>query len=73
MTNQNFHVRLYFIRHAESEANLIGTIICGQSLSSALSPLGNQQAILLGQQSEYENFQFDYLILSTAYSCKKNS
>jgi broad specificity phosphatase PhoE len=41
-------VRLYFIRHAQSEINAADINIGGQSISCVLSPLGNEQAVLLG-------------------------
>jgi len=51
MSPKTFQVRLYFIRHAESEINAAKVDIGGQSISCMLSPLGNEQAILLGNVS----------------------
>lgn len=48
MTSSTFRVHLYFIRHAQSEANLNRHIICGQCISSNLTELGREQAKLLG-------------------------
>ena len=41
-------VSIHFVRHGQSEANLTSTLICGQSIPTPLSPLGNEQAALLG-------------------------
>ena len=66
MNNTTSRVRLCFIRHAQSEANLSPNTICGQNILSGLSPLGCNQAILLGKRLKYQNIQFDYLLCSTA-------
>jgi broad specificity phosphatase PhoE len=66
-------VRLHFIRHAESEANLNPTIIGGQTIPSALSPLGNEQAVLLGKRLKYQNTQFDYIFSSTAVRAQQTA
>ena len=73
MTNKTSQVRLYFIRHAESEANLIFAIICGQNIPSVLSPLGNEQAVLLGKRLKYQNIKFDYIFSSTAIRAKQTA
>lgn len=73
MTSPTSRVRLYFIRHAESEANLIGSIICGQNIQSALSPKGNQQAILLGKRLKYQKTKFDYFFSSTAVRAQQTA
>ena len=48
MSQPTAQVRLYLIRHAQSEANNNFEIICGQNISCPLSPLGNEQSVLLG-------------------------
>ncbi len=48
MSPRSSQVRLYFIRHAESEINASSINFGGQSTSCILSPLGNEQAVLLG-------------------------
>ena len=73
MINTNCRVRLYFIRHAQSEANLVFETICGQNISSVLSPLGNEQSILLGKRLKYQNIKFDYLFCSTAMRAKQTA
>ena len=73
MASKTSQVRLYFIRHAQSEANLIFAIICGQNIPSVLSPLGNEQAVLLGKRLKYENIKFDYLFSSTAIRAKQTA
>ncbi|CAF1629366.1 unnamed protein product, partial [Didymodactylos carnosus] len=58
-------VRLYFIRHGQSEANLTLNV-CGQAISSTLTSLGKEQSTLLGKRFKYENMKFDYMLCSTA-------
>ena len=58
MLPETSQVRLYFIRHAESEINAAGINIGGQSLSCVLSPLGNKQAILLGKARQHLHIYF---------------
>lgn len=48
MLNGNHKVRLYFIRHAESEGNSLSHTIRGRDLPSPLTSLGLQQSKLLG-------------------------
>ncbi|CAF4475775.1 unnamed protein product, partial [Rotaria magnacalcarata] len=50
MTNPMARVHLYLIRHGQSEANLVSTYICGQNISCSLTPLGKEQAFLLGKR-----------------------
>jgi broad specificity phosphatase PhoE len=73
MTSLTSRVRLYFIRHAESEANLVFTTICGQNIPSTLSSLGNEQAVLLGKRLKYQNMKFDYIFSSTAIRAKQTA
>jgi broad specificity phosphatase PhoE len=73
MANLTYRVRLYFIRHAESEANLNLTIIGGQIIPSPLSPLGNEQAVLLGKRLKYQNTKFDYIFSSTAVRAQQTA
>jgi broad specificity phosphatase PhoE len=48
MSTETYRVRLYFIRHAQSEGNFAANIIRGRDVSSQLTPLGLEQATLLG-------------------------
>ena len=73
MTGGTFRVHLFLIRHGESEANLDLSIIGGQSLPSVLSPLGNQQAILLGKRLKCQNIRFDYVFSSTAIRAQQTA
>jgi broad specificity phosphatase PhoE len=73
MTNTNSRVRLYLIRHAQSEANLVFETVCGQNVPCTLSPLGNEQSILLGKRLKYQNIKFDYLLCSTAMRAKQTA
>ncbi len=73
MADLTYRVRLCFIRHAESELNLNLTIIRGQSIPSPLSPLGNEQAALLGKRLKYENPKYDYIFSSTAVRAQQTA
>lgn len=74
MTSEsNSRVRLYLIRHAQSEANLSKAVICGQNIPCVLTPLGIQQATLLGKRLKYQNLRFDYLICSSAIRAKQTA
>lgn len=70
MAAVNHRVRLIFIRHAQSEANTTFETICGQSRACPLTPLGLQQAALLGKRFKYHKVNFDYLLCSTAVRAK---
>ncbi|MFK7924080.1 MAG: histidine phosphatase family protein [Bacteroidia bacterium] len=49
----------YFIRHAESEANIDPSIICGRSDQMPLSAQGRIQKELLAERLKREGYQFD--------------
>lgn len=49
----------YFIRHAESEANIAPSIICGRSDQMLLSAQGRIQKELLAERLKRERYQFD--------------
>ncbi|CAF5085986.1 unnamed protein product, partial [Rotaria magnacalcarata] len=48
MSVETYRVCLYLIRHAQSEGNAASNIIRGRDVSSQLTPLGFEQATLLG-------------------------
>ncbi|CAF1336482.1 unnamed protein product [Rotaria magnacalcarata] len=73
MTNPMARVHLYLIRHGQSEANLVSTYICGQNISCSLTPLGKEQAFLLGKRLKYDNMKYDYLLCSTAVRAKQTA
>ncbi|CAF3415094.1 unnamed protein product [Rotaria socialis] len=73
MTNPIARVHLYLIRHGQSEANLASTYICGQNISCPLTPLGKEQAVLLGKRLKYENMKYDHLLCSTAVRAKQTA
>ncbi|CAF0971972.1 unnamed protein product [Rotaria sordida] len=73
MLPKPFQVRLYIIRHAESEINAASTHICGQSVPCMLSSLGNEQAILLGKRLKYQNIKFDSVLCSTAVRAQQTA
>ena len=73
MTDEKFRVRLILVRHAQSEANLLHHLICGRSSSSALTPHGENQSILLGKRFKFEKFQADHFLCSSAVRAKRTA
>ena len=73
MTSATFRVHLYLIRHGQSEVNLNLTSVRGQALPSVLTPLGNQQAVLLGKRLKFQNIHFDYVFSSTAIRAQQTA
>ena len=57
-------VKLYLIRHAESEMNVNNHIVCGRSPPTPLSERGQDQAHALGKRLERENIKFDTIYCS---------
>ena len=59
-------LNLYLLRHAESQMNLHPDIISGRINETPLSPLGELQALWLGQRLRNEDIIFDQIYSSTA-------
>ncbi len=60
-------INFYFVRHAESEANIdTRNIIGGHNLSCKLTPTGIEQAVALGTRFKTESKNFDIAYSSTA-------
>ncbi|MEL6590560.1 MAG: histidine phosphatase family protein [Bacteroidota bacterium] len=57
---------VYFIRHAESEANADHTLICGRSDHMPLSPRGRAQTKLIAERLKREQYQFDHIYSSVS-------
>ncbi len=57
---------LYLLRHAESQSNLNHHLIGGRSNETPLSPLGEFQALWLGERLRAEDIKFDQVYSSTA-------
>ncbi|CAF3376210.1 unnamed protein product [Rotaria socialis] len=66
MSAETYRVCLYFIRHAQSEGNAVPNIIRGRDVSSQLTPLGFEQATLLGKRFKFQNVKFNYMLCSSA-------
>lgn len=66
MWPEDFDCTLYFIRHAESDANLHPEIVCGKSLEVPLTKKGWKQASLLGRRFWDEKTAFDHVYHSQA-------
>lgn len=73
MTATNI-INFYFIRHAESLANIdTRNVIGGQNLLVDLSPLGKRQAVALGEKLEEEGVKFIAVYTSTALRTKETA
>ncbi|CAF1940217.1 unnamed protein product [Rotaria magnacalcarata] len=66
MSVETYRVCLYLIRHAQSEGNAASNIIRGRDVSSQLTPLGFEQATLLGKRFKFQNVKFNYMLCSSA-------
>ncbi len=66
-------LQVFFIRHAESEANANHDLICGRSDHIPLSPRGMQQAALLADRLQRENWQFDQLVSSVSLRARQTA
>ena len=66
-------VRLFLIRHGQSEANTNCGFISGQSSHVQLTQLGVQQATALGSHFRSENITFDLVYSSSAERTKNTA
>ena len=66
-------INLYLVRHAESEANLNGKLVCGRSSRSPLTSKGINQASLLGKYWKLNDYKFDKIFSSTAQRAIKTA
>ena len=55
---------LYFIRHGESESNVLTELAAGPNYNAPLTKLGERQAKALGERSKKEKIQFDFVFTS---------
>src|SRR3989344_5078569 len=66
-------LNLYLFRHAESQMNLHPDIISGRVNETPLSPLGELQALWLGQRLQNEEILFDQIYSSTAVRAQQTA
>ncbi len=64
---------IYLIRHAESQINAHQHLIGGRSNDSPLSPLGEFQALWLGQRLREQEIKFDQIYSSTAVRAQQTA
>ncbi len=71
---QRRRLRLYLIRHGESEANLqLARIVGGRQVGSPLTPLGERQAQLLGRRLAADGVRFDRVLASHAARARRTA
>lgn len=66
-------LKLYLIRHAQSQMNTHAQFICGRSNSTPLTKKGRVQAFALGQRFAAQNIRFDEVWSSTAIRAKETA
>ena len=66
-------LKVYLIRHAESEGNVNNHLIGGQSNHFKLTERGEKQAKLLGERLVRESVQFDQVYASTAVRARETA
>ena len=65
MIHQNFHSDFIYIRHGESESNATPGMAAGANYDAPLTPLGQDQALLLGKRIKLEEWNFDRIYSSS--------
>jgi len=66
-------LKLYLIRHGQSEMNLRTDLVCGRSNSTRLTEKGRAQAIALGRRFAAQKLRFDEVYSSTAKRAKETA
>ncbi|MCH8224224.1 MAG: histidine phosphatase family protein [Chloroflexi bacterium] len=65
MIHSNFQCEFYFIRHGESESNATPGFAAGVNFDAPLTPLGFDQAEMLGRRFKDEGMCFDRIYSSS--------
>lgn len=65
MTNRNVEFNLYFIRHGESESNIVPGIAAGKNFDAPLTERGHRQALALGERFRKEAVSFERIYSSS--------
>jgi len=66
-------IKLYLIRHGESEMNLRKDVICGRSNSTPLTAKGREEAWALGKRFAAQKLSFDKVYSSTAKRARETA
>jgi len=66
-------MKLYLIRHGESEMNLRKDLICGRSNSTPLTAKGREEAWALGKRFAAQKLSFDEVYSSTAKRARETA
>merc|ERR1719233_1706993 len=66
-------MKLYLIRHGESEMNLRTDVICGRSNSTPLTAKGREEAWALGKRFAAQKLSFDKVYSSTAKRARETA
>ena len=64
---------LYFIRHGESESNVLTELAAGPNYDSSLTKLGERQAKALGERFKEEEIRFDFVFTSQLVRATKTA
>ena len=64
---------LYFIRHGESESNVLTELAAGPNYDSPLTKLGERQAKALGERFKEEEIRFDFVFTSQLVRATKTA
>ena len=64
---------LYFIRHGESESNVLPEFAAGHNDDAPLTKLGEKQAKALGERLKEEKIQFDFVFTSQLVRATKTA
>ena len=65
MLHRDFRCEFYFIRHGESASNATPGFAAGKNFDAPLTPLGVEQARLLGKRFQKEKIVFDRIYSSS--------
>lgn len=65
MIHPDFQADLYFIRHGESESNVVPGLAAGVNYDAPLTERGHKQALALGERLAAEGRSFDRIYSST--------
>ena len=65
MKHKGNEFQFYFIRHGESETNVVPGIAAGRNFDAPMTPRGHEQALALGSRLGESNVIFDGIYSSS--------
>ncbi len=65
MIHDGFECDIYFIRHGESESNIVEGLAAGRNYDAPMTPRGFEQARALGERLKAEGVSFDRVYVSS--------